>query len=255
MNRQQRGQPTPKEVASLSKFHLSELIKLLNNSDAATRSAAAIILGKRKNADAVKPLCRQLQKEKALYAKINICNALAEIGEPAVPELVSLLGKIGKTQHKSVEYKGFYKFSYPLPRDICARTLMKIGVPALKYLQKVINEASRTVASEAIDAVGHISFYSKDTSSVNVLLKALDVYKEDELIVWKIVRSFQAFNMPETNMVLYSIINGELYPLLKYEAVRSLALNRVKIPENIKTQLLDSEDAEIKRLINKFLIR
>jgi len=73
----------------------SELILLLQDPDATVRSASARLLGYRREALAIAGLCDRLKKETALYSRLEICAALNRIGEPALPELIRLLGQIG----------------------------------------------------------------------------------------------------------------------------------------------------------------
>jgi HEAT repeat protein len=68
---------------------------LLNNNDPQKRTIGATIIGKRKCIDLIPSLCSALAKQKSLYPRIAISEALGEIGEPAVVSLISLLGKVG----------------------------------------------------------------------------------------------------------------------------------------------------------------
>jgi hypothetical protein len=199
----------------------SDLIKLLPSDSANERTAAAVLLGNRKCVNAVEALCRQLNREKALYSKIAISEALGKIGEPAVSAIISLLGKIGTNRHISVPDGEFKKKSYPLPRDIAARTITKIGLPALKYLEAVIMAGSREVIAEALDAYGWIVFYNGGVSE-KFIIEAYHKYADDELICWKIIRAMQAFNVPEITGILQDVVNTSTVPACKIEAQRSL---------------------------------
>ena len=71
----------------------------------------------------VDKLCHQLAIEKKLYTKIALCETLAECAELSIEPLIGLLGRIGKNQETQIPEIGFYKVSYPLQRDIAARTI------------------------------------------------------------------------------------------------------------------------------------
>lgn len=230
----------------------SDLFSLLKDSNPMKRTAAANIICRRKTADAVAPLCEALKTEKVLYSKIGICNALAAIGQPALPSLVLLLGAIGENRHRGLPEKGFYKVSYPLPRDIAARTIIRIGVPALKYLKQVFTGGEKDKILEAVDAAGHISFYSKDDSVKNDLIELYHKYSNDKMIIWKVLRSFQAFNTVEVNLILRDVIINSSIPAYRWEAARSLALNGSKIDDELKKYLLNSEDGELKQIAKVF---
>jgi HEAT repeat protein len=130
--RTKRGQTSRQDDSLFSTLSNQELLDLINDVDAQKRTSAARLLGERKDTDAIPLLCERLKKETALYTRIAISEALGAIGDPAIPELIRLLGKVGNNQHHEVPKKGFYKKSYPLPRDIAARTIIKIGCSALK---------------------------------------------------------------------------------------------------------------------------
>ncbi len=198
------------------------LIQLLNSPDPCERSACAWVLGKRKIKAAIEPLCLLLEKEKKLYTKIAVCDALTAVGEPAVAHLICRLGRVGNNQHRHLPQKPFQKKNYPLPRDIAARTLAKIGPSALPHLEDVVVGNDRVKISEAIDAIGCIAWKSKVTSSLNPLKECLLRHKADSVIHWKIIRAFQSF--PEDSVIYYlrSVAAKSDRKQLIWEAHRSL---------------------------------
>jgi len=219
--RAKRGQVTGQFIEIFIDKADSDLIKMLSGDSANERTAAAVLLGNRKCILAVGPLCKQLTLEKSLYSKIAISEALGKIGEPAVPYLIALLGKIGNNQHKFVPEGESKKKSYPLPRDIAARTITKVGTPALKYLEKEILSGERESVLEALDAYGFIAYYNhyKEDSAI---IEAYNKYKADELIIWKIIRSFQAFPTNKVQNILRGIIDGCKCSGHQVEAKRTL---------------------------------
>lgn len=217
-----RGYPDEALEKHLGNEKTDGLIKCLEGAVARERTAAARILGRRKDPSSIVPLCDALAVEKALYSRIAISEALGEIGIAALPFLVDLLGKIGQNQHQRLPGKNFNKIHYPLPRDIVARTIIKIGQPALPALEKVLQEGEKRRISEAIDAIGYIAFYTQDHTSLRSLLHCLERYRNDELIVWKIIRAFESYPMPEVMICLEKIRSGSKNQALVREAERSL---------------------------------
>jgi len=199
-----------------------ELILLLKKVNAQERTAAACILGVRNEKKAVKALCNALAGEKALYSKIAISDALGNIGVYALPGLIELLGMIGKNQHIIPSAGNFKKKSYPLPRDIAARTITKIGAPALAALESVAVNGTITRVSEAVDAIGFIAFYTNDRRSLKCLIQCMEKNAENELVTWKVIRALESFPCPEVEDILKKIIKSSKNKLLIQEAKRSL---------------------------------
>jgi hypothetical protein len=167
-------------------------IILLKSPTATERTFAARILAQSKGNFAA-PLIKALRKEKKLYTKIEICNALIAKSPDSIKPLIAELGKIGNNQHKTIPAKKFNKDSYPLPRDIAARTLCRIGTPALPELQYALNSENLSQLSEAIDAIGHICFHSHLPSFFKPLKSCLIRNSDNDLIKWKIMRAMNAF--------------------------------------------------------------
>ncbi len=251
-NRAARGEAQSEFIGQYSSLPDDKLAALLASFNPQERTAAAKILGERRCISAVIPLCETLKKEKALYTKIAITETLASIGEPAMPELVKLLGEVGNNQHKALPDLGFYKISYPLPHDIAARTIMRIGAPALKYLKFVIESGERRALLEAIDAAGHISFYFNDKSLEEVLIKTYHKFSDDNLIKWKLIRAFESFQSERVNKILTETILNNASPQLRWEAIRSLALNKGTMSEKLKQRILSDPDPEVRKTGKRF---
>jgi HEAT repeat protein len=213
--------PKGKELDHIS-CSFSDQLMLLKSTQAFERSIAARLLGTSGNPDAVAHLCNALVHEKKLYTKIEICNALSLFGLHSIPALIPLLGAIGSNQHKSVPNNKFGKQSYPLPRDIVARVLIRIGVPALPALKKVLINGSERQISEAVDAIGHISYNFNDKSCYQIITDSYLKYKTNKLMVWKIVRAMGAF--PNSVGFLNQMLEVEIHPGIKHEIKRSLEL-------------------------------
>jgi hypothetical protein len=225
--RKKRGQTTPQEDSLFSTLSNTELFALINDEDPGKRTSAIKTLGVRKNKEAIPFLCDRLLKETALYSRLAIGESLAGLGDQAIPDLVGLIGKVGNNRHSSLPRKEFGKTSYPLPRDMAVRILIRIGSSALEPLEKVIISGDRNCILEAIDGVGHIAYYCGDLRSESVLVTAFQKYQSDQLIVWKIVRAFQVFPTGRIHKILEAIICENPYSEIRLEAVRSLGQHKL----------------------------
>lgn len=204
-----------------------EKIELLQSNIPTDRTLGARLLADSKNSKAINYLINALTVEKKLYPKIEICDSLVSCGQQSIKPLIEILGKIGTNQHKRIPEKEFKKDSYPLPRDIASRTLVRFGHAALNELEKVLNSKYKGQLSEAIDAVGFICFYD---CKPDIYTKLRDCYlknSQNDLIKWKIIRSMSGF--PESESFLQEqkqIIHNER---LQKEIGRSLLLIKKRI--------------------------
>jgi HEAT repeat protein len=251
--RKKRGQVSEKIDDRFQALSNTELISLLADVDPAGRTIAARLLGRRKDAEAAPFLCSQLQKETLLYPRIAISEALAAIGNLALPGLIELLGKVGNNRYETLPERGFYKKSFPLPRDLAARTIIRIGPPALPLLEKVVAGRDRTRLLEALDAIGHIAFYSKDTRSEPILLTACDTYRSDAIVFWKIVRAFQSFPSEQVRQRLGEVICCDERPEIRWEAVRSLGLLGLAVPAEVILHAQMDAHPEVRHMARMFL--
>ena len=251
--RRQRGEVTLKDLEPFRHLTDGRLLGLLSDPEPQTRAAAARLLGDRHCAEAVGALCERLAVEKALYARLAAGEALAAIGLPALSGLISLLGKVGGNQYRAVPDTGFYKKSYPLPRDLAARVIIRMGEEALPALEEVIWQGQRDAVLETVDAIGHIAFYSKNTRSQVVLL---DLYRRssgDDLTRWKLVRAFQSFSSTEVRELLEEIIQTNPNPVMRCDALRSLALHGRGVSESIRADIQRDNNTEVQKTANFFL--
>jgi len=239
-----RGQTSTQDDLLCASLSDPELCELLNDLDAKKRSSAARLLGSRKSWQAVPLLCERLKIETALYTRLAICTALGAVGEPAIPELIGLLGKIGNNQHHELPQNGFYKKSYPL---------LKIGVPALKPLEQVLLDGERASALEAVDAIGHIAFVEADLSSESALLAMVQKVQSDQVMLWKIVRAFQAFPTSRVRILLGSMICSHPRPELRWEAVRSLGQHGQPVSDEIRSHAQQDSSLEVREMARLFL--
>jgi hypothetical protein len=174
-----------------------EKIELLQSEIPIDRTLGAKLLANSKNGKTIDYLINALTVEKKLYPKIEISNSLVSCGQPSIKPLIEILGKVGTNQHTRVPEKEFKKDSYPLPRDIASRTLVRFGRDALNGLGKVLLGNDEKQLSEAIDAIGYICFYDCEHL---IYVKLKDCYSKDsqnDLIKWKIIRAMSGFRESE----------------------------------------------------------
>lgn len=221
---QKRGYVDDVYVKSFAETKPEKLCQLLTSDVAMARTASATIIGQQKLHDYIPMLCGALKVEKALYSKIAISESLSNMGEPAIMPLIELLGIIGNNQHKALPTKAFNKKSYPLPRDIAARTLVKIGEPALTQIETIFEQGKPHQILEAVDVFGHICFNSKKTFSSEALLNCYKKQIKNDVMVWKILRAFSAFKQDGITAILKDVANNSKVKQHRWEASRSLAL-------------------------------
>ncbi len=205
---------------------LVEILELLKSKLAVERTVSARFIAHSRDFRCIPYLCSALENEKKLYTKMELSDALAAYGIYALPELIKRLGKIGSNQHKKVPQKEFKKDSYPLPRDIVARTITKIGEDALPLLVDTLKCDDVSVLSECIDAIGFICFYNEDKSCMNDLIDCYNLHCDSNLIKWKIIRAMSAF--PSSHDFLDSEFVLLKNDRLKKEIVRSKRLSTLE---------------------------
>lgn len=257
--RQKRGRETRGEITTeierqFERSSERELLSFLTAPEAQSRTAAAALLGRRHCLAAIPALCEQLSKETALYSRIAISEALSALGEPALPGLLALVGKVGRNQHQTLPKELFKKWNYPLPRDIVIRTIVKIGKTALPSLVEKLDETSDpAVAAELIDAIGYISYYSGDRQAFEALRATHDRCREQPLVIWKLLRAFQAFPHNESVELLQeTLLTGEL-PQHRWEAARSLGQIGTLEAEKILQSAQNEQHALVKEMLRRSL--
>ncbi len=185
------------------------------------RTIAARLLENYKDEETITFLIESLIIEKKLYTKIAITESISLSGEKASPPLIKYLGRIGSNQHKVLPDKPFNKNNYPLPRDIIARTICKIGVPALNQLKKCLHNGEYGQIIEAIDAIGFISYYNNNDECFSDIMELFIKYKNDDLMIWKLLRALQAFPNAKSIELLREYSNSKVKQL-QWESKRSL---------------------------------
>lgn len=232
--RRARGQVNEADMLHYALYSKSDLIRLLKADDPVARTCGALHLQKHKERDVVIELCRRLMAEKKLYARIALCDTLVEFGELSLKPVFELLGGIGNNQEKTVAETGFYKFSYPLPRDIAARVICRIGVSAVAALESYL-ESSRNIkgVAEAIDAYGNIIYSNRLPCSSVVLQKIVENHPDNDLLTFKVTRCLSGIKDQWSRQFLLHLLE-EGSRGLRLAALRSLLLLQIEIPEKTR---------------------
>ncbi|PCG20806.1 hypothetical protein [Brachyspira sp. G79] len=220
-----RGLPLEEDVILLKDKSLEELIYCLNDNDASVRTSAAVNL-KHYTDKAADYLLLCLSEEDSLYTKIAICETLEAGNIDTARKMAEYLGKIGNNQYKKLPKKVSLKKSYPLPRDIIARTLAKMKADILHVLIEVLQSDDLIKIYEAADSFGYMCFYNEtlqNEKNLKYIINLIDKYKDDKLLVWKSLTCLSAFNFFKSRDILNSFINEySNEDILFLEAKRSL---------------------------------
>lgn len=237
-----RGFALQEDIDLLKDKTQEELFNLLNADNAAVRTAAVYKLAKVYFDESIltKCLLERLSKENCLYTKIAICETLEMGGTETAEQMITYLGMIGKNQYQSLPDRVSKKKSYPLARDIIARTLANMSTDIfpilLKELQEELQREDNFKISELLDAIGFMVFYHQelaDCQTMNIIHEIIKKKEKNQLIVWKAVLCLSAFPFPKNKEFLENFIctrkNLQNTPLamesddiLEAEAQRSL---------------------------------
>ena len=202
--------------------HYDNIDKLIYSDSAVERTAGVRLISLKHDIRNIESLLSLLKSEKRLYTKLEICECITKYGADAVPYLIPLLGRIGNNQHKVAAAVDLNKKSYPLPRDIAARILVRIGVPVLLFIDTPSFSIDETALPELIDVIGHITFNYRDCRCEKYLIRLYREYADNELVTWKIIRAFQSFNSEEVKGIIQQIIYDSGDSIPGREALRSM---------------------------------
>jgi HEAT repeat protein len=188
------------------------------------RTKAAMMIKKLNRKELIPDLLEALVTEKKLYSKIAIAEALIHFGDEAVERIIPYLGRIGNNQHHQLPSQPFGKDNYPCPRDIVARILVHMNVIVISKLLKQWEKFSRFQKLEAIDILGHVSFYHKNKEALPLLLELYENNRNDSVMIWKLIRAFSAFEDERVIVILNNTITRKEIEQHVCEAKRSLRL-------------------------------
>lgn len=201
---------------------IASYLTMLQSKVAVERSLAARGLRphilKAKVADA---LLEALQKEKALYTKIEITDSLKCGNKKVLLKMLPYLGKIGNNQYDMLPDRVSKKKTYPLPRDLIARTIGHMNPIQLPVLIDYLQTCEIKQARELIDAIGFMAYHN-NCKSAKVFASLMNYFEnsKDIVIRWKMITCFSAF-LPYSKEYLLYLSNED--DLLGKEAMRSLS--------------------------------
>ena len=234
IKRRERGEVNEADIAHFTSFDEPKLLFLLNSKLPVERSCAAIHLQKYQSPIVVGRLCHQLAIEKKLYTKIALCETLTKCADLSIVPLIGLLGQIGKNQETKIPETGFYKVSYPLPRDVAARTICRLGIGAILSLENFIKSSKDMKAlTQAIDAYGHIIYSNKIKRSSLALQELYEKHPKNDFLKYKITRCLSGINDEWAKSFLFEIVQTGCQGI-RLEALRSLLLLKMKIPSYVQ---------------------
>jgi len=228
----ERGYIEGYDISDFKKLDREALLNLLEDKQPIYRSAAAKVIRLKYdvcNINMANALLKQLSKEKKLYTKLEICSTLETGNQITAKEMISYIGKIGKNQHKTLPERPTLKQSYPLPRDLIARSLGRMRREIMPLLMEVLDSGDLIKIREVLDAIGFLSFYDRKAISykcMNKVIHTIEYYREDNLILWKGIICLSAFPYPESIECLKNISESAEQPLFREEAKRALRVVR-----------------------------
>ena len=229
-----RGYIDDLDISEYEEKTKEDLATLLQDQDAVVRSMAAKALGRFCQSDDAKlaeALLEQLLREKKLYTRLELAVALEQGKIKTAQRMTAYLGMIGSNQYKELPQRPSLKKSYPLPRDLIARSLGRMEVSIAPVLYEILETGSIEEISEVLDAIGFLFFYHPDKVCLEAVEKILDVinrYSDKEIIVWKGIVCLSAFPCEKAVNYLRSISREHNNPLLQMEAERSLRIMKWK---------------------------
>ena len=219
-----RGFLTNTEAEPYFLYSKEELLELLKDKTAVNRTAALFILRSFVDINELDEiLLRMLVKEKALYTKLEICDILTTGNELTIKRMIPYKGTIRGNQHRTIPEKVSKKKSYPLPRDIIARTMAKMNPDYFSTILEIINYPEDKVVAEAIDAIGWMVFYHQELATAKnyqTVIQLFERYHDNELMKWKLIICLSAFNQSEAFLKQLDFQN----PVVQAEIERSLSL-------------------------------
>lgn len=188
-----------------------DLLKLLKAKEPFVRTTAIRYIGQIGLVDKELAivLLKILQKEKALYTRIEICTVLQKGTIEAVREMISYVGKIGNNQYQEMPDKVSKKISFPLPRDSMARTLGRMPIDKIDLLFSVLEKGERNQITEVLDAIGLMTYNHPavaTTENFRKIQHCIMKHKKDSLLVWKGMLCLSAFPLEENDQYLQSCL-------------------------------------------------
>lgn len=227
-----RGYATQEDIDSLNGKSQRELLDLIHADTAVVRTASAhnlsVTHGNKRLVAA--ELLKQLCSEKCLYTKIALCQCLEKGGMDTAKQMVCYLGRIGRNQHKRLPARVSMKKSFPLPRDIIARSLGRMSPTVFPVLTDVLQSGDMDKIIEALDAIGYMTYNNQQLAAeinAQAVYDVMGKYPDDKLLQWKAIVCLSVYPSMKTKRVLEGFVNQN--GLLGEEAKRSISLINARV--------------------------
>ena len=226
---QKRGYIQKDDLLPYQNYSYSDLLKLLDSNLPYQRTCAIQLLVTKFSLteELTSLFLNKLVNEKSLYTKIALCDALATGTVEAVSLMLPYLGKIGSNQYRELPVTPSKKKSFPLPRDIIARTLGNMSPSIISILDQAIQTVNENQLSELLDGYGMLIFYHPElatTQRFQNIKQLILTHDESSLITYKAILCLSAFPLLENEEFLVQIISSVQTLILRKEAERSLKL-------------------------------
>ena len=218
--RKQRGWVENSELSAYKNKSINELSNLLFSENAGERTIAAKLIPLTCEVSDI--LLNRLKTEPALYTRLALTEKLESGDQSTALRMINFLAAIGDNQHRT-PIAPSKKKSFPLPRDLIARSLGRMKPEIFPTLLEAAEQLPSSQLSELIDAIGYMAFYHPalaTTENYQRLLKIKKAHSNEALIQWKFLICFSAF--PQSAELL------QLEEQFTEEAQRSLKLLALK---------------------------
>ncbi len=234
-----RGYMEADDMDTYKQWSKIKLFELLHDKEPVKRSIAVRLLSQSfgvENTEISKLLLEQLCMEQKLYTRLEICAALERGNEKTAEQMLLYIGKIGNNQYKTLPERPSLKKSYPLPRDIIARSLGRMDQRVMPRLLEALDTGGSMQLPEILDAIGYLAFYNEAAatkSNMSTVIKTMKDNWDSPLIVWKGILCLSGFPFEESIAFLQDIVKQNRNELFTAEAKRALKLMRKpKLPMN-----------------------
>lgn len=191
--RKQRGWVENSELSAYKNKSINELSNLLFSENACERTIAAKLIPLTCEISDI--LLSRLKTEPALYTRLALTEKLESGDQSTALRMIEFLADIGDNQHRT-PIAPSKKKSFPLPRDLMARSLGRMKPEIFPTLLEAAEKLPSSQLSELIDAIGYMAFYHPalaTTENYQRLLQIKKSHSNEPLIQWKFLICFSAF--------------------------------------------------------------
>jgi len=193
LQRKQRGWVENSELSAYKNKSSDELSALLFSENSVERTIAAKLIPLTCEISDI--LLSVLKNEPALYTRLALTEKLESGEQTTALRMIDFLAAIGNNQHRT-PIAPSKKKSFPLPRDLIARSLGRMNPEIFPTLLEAAEQLPSSQLSELIDAIGYMAYYHPTLATVENyqrLLQIKKVHSNESLIQWKFLICFSAF--------------------------------------------------------------